>query len=155
VESGTNRVSSHSFGYPLPQVGATIRSEGATVVVTAMAGLKALRRSLRRDASGARATPPPAAAAELCAALGDDAVLWRPDDVLVYEYDYGLDRQAPQIVVFPQSAGQVAAVARIAAQFGLPLVPRGAGTGIAGGAVPAQGGIVVALSRLKRLLRID
>jgi glycolate oxidase len=120
-----------------------------------LAGLKALRRSLRRDASGARATTPPAAATELCAALGDDAVLWRPDDVLVYEYDYGLDRQAPQIVVFPQSASQVAAVARIAAQFGLPLVPRGAGTGIAGGAVPAQGGIVVALSRLKRLLRID
>ena len=125
------------------------------MAVTAKAGLRWLRRSLRRDADTARPAEPPAAVNELCAALGDDAVLWRADDVLVYEYDYGLDRHAPQIVVFPSSAQQVAEVVLIAARFDLPLVPRGAGTGIAGGAVPVQGGIVVALSRLTRLLKTD
>jgi glycolate oxidase len=92
---------------------------------------------------------------ELAALLGEEAVLHQPEDVLVYEYDYGLDRGLPNLVVFPSSAEQVAEIARIAARYGLPLIARGAGTGIAGGAVPVQGGIVVALARLNRILEVD
>src|SRR5205823_5926652 len=92
---------------------------------------------------------------ELRALLGEDGLLHRPEDVIAYEYDYGLDRAAPDAVVFPSSAEQVAEVVKIARRYGLPLVARGAGTGIAGGAVPVAGGIVLALARLKRVLAID
>ena len=92
---------------------------------------------------------------ELGALLGGDGLLHRPEDVIVYEYDYGLDRAVPDAVVFPSSAEQVAEVVKIARRYDLPLVARGAGTGIAGGAVPVGGGIVVALARLKRILAID
>jgi FAD/FMN-containing dehydrogenase len=77
-----------------------------------------------------------------------------PEDVLVYEYDYGLDRARPQMVIFPESAQQVVAAGRAARDFRVPIVPRGAGTGISGGAVPARGGLVVALTRMRRILRI-
>lgn len=92
---------------------------------------------------------------ELRTLLGEDGLLHRPEDVIVYEYDYGLDRAVPDAVVFPSSAEQVAAVVKIARRYSLPLVARGAGTGIAGGAVPVGGGIVVALARLKRILAVD
>lgn len=87
--------------------------------------------------------------------LGEDAVLYRPEDVIVYEYDYGLDRAMPQAVVFPSSARDVAAVVKLAAELDVPVIPRGAGTGISGGAIPAHGGIVIALTRMKRILEID
>ena len=87
--------------------------------------------------------------------LGEDSVLHRPEDVIVYEYDYGLDRAVPQAVVFPRNAGEVAAVVKLARDLDLPVVARGAGTGISGGAVPVQGGIVVALARMKRIVEID
>jgi glycolate oxidase len=92
---------------------------------------------------------------DLIALLGDEAVLHRPEDVIVYEYDYGLDRAAPDAVVFPSRVEEVAEVARIARRHQAPLLPRGAGTGVAGGAVPVSGGVVVALARLKRILAVD
>lgn len=87
--------------------------------------------------------------------LGEDSVLHRPEDVLVYEYDYGLDRAVPQAVVFPRNTAEVAAVVKLARSLDVPVVARGAGTGISGGAIPVQGGVVVALSRMKRILDID
>jgi glycolate dehydrogenase FAD-linked subunit len=119
-------------------------------------GLRSLLRTDRAPAELSTANEALASAVrELTALLGPDSVLWRAEDTLVYEYDYGLDRRPPEIVVFPSSSDQVAAVTRIAARFGLPIVPRGAGTGIAGGAVPVEGGIVVAMTRLKRMTRVD
>jgi glycolate oxidase len=87
--------------------------------------------------------------------LGEDAVLHRPEDVIVYEYDYGLDRAVPQAVVFPRNTAEVASVVRLARSLDLPIVARGAGTGISGGAVPVEGGIVIALARMKRILDVD
>ena len=98
------------------------------------------------------ATCPAALIRELELLLGAQAVLHRPEDLLVYEYDYGLDRAAPGVVVFPSDAEQVAGVARLAARYGVPIVARGAGTGITGGAVPVAGGILVALARLNRIV---
>jgi glycolate oxidase len=88
-------------------------------------------------------------------ALDRDAVLSRPEELLAYEYDGTIEKALPQVVVFPTSADQVSEVVRIALAAGLPVVPRGAGTGLSGGAVAALGGVVVALTRMKRILEVD
>src|SRR5581483_5847858 len=58
-------------------------------------------------------------------------------------------------VVVPADSTEVSAVVRAAAKAGVPIVPRGSGTGLAGGAVPAEGGVVLSLARLDRILEID
>jgi glycolate oxidase len=88
-------------------------------------------------------------------AVGREGVLWRPEELLAFEYDGTIEKALPQAVVFPTSAEQVSEVVRIALAAGLPVVPRGAGTGLSGGAVAALGGVVVALTRMKRILEID
>ena len=87
--------------------------------------------------------------------LGEDAVLYRPEDVIVYEYDYGLDRAVPQAVAFPSTTAEVAAIVKLARSLDVPIVARGAGTGISGGAVPVRGGVVIALARMKRIVDVD
>ena len=98
---------------------------------------------------------PPAAIDALCRALSPDRVLSRPEDLLVFEYDGTIERSAPQVVVLPDSTEEVAAAVRIARRFDLPIVPRGAGTGLSGGAVAVVGGLVVALTRMRRILDVD
>jgi glycolate oxidase len=82
-------------------------------------------------------------------------VLSEPGDLLAYEYDASNFTAPPDLAVLPGSAEEVAAVLRIAARHGAPVVPRGAGTGVAGGALPVVGGIVVATTRLNRILSFD
>ena len=79
-----------------------------------------------------------------------------PAELRTYECD-GLTsfRVAPQMVVLPGSTEEVAAVMRLAYEHAIPVVPRGAGTGLAGGALPAPGCIVLGCSRMKRILEID
>ena len=81
----------------------------------------------------------------------------RRDDALRREYGTdALGRGHPaDLVVFPGSAGDVAAVARLCDARRIPLTPRGAGTGYTGGAVPSRGGVVLALDRLDRIKEID
>ncbi|MDR7553412.1 MAG: FAD-linked oxidase C-terminal domain-containing protein, partial [Armatimonadota bacterium] len=71
--------------------------------------------------------------------------------LIVYEQDGSVLQAVPEIVVLPADTPQVAAVIRAAARAGVPVVPRGSGTGLAGGAVPAGGGVVVSLARLNRV----
>ena len=101
----------------------------------------------------------PAPAADLIrrlkAAVGAANVVHAPEDLLVYEYDCSIDREPPSIVVLPATCEEVAAVMRLAAQAGLPVTPRGAGTGISGGAIPVGQGMVVALTRMDRILEVD
>ena len=59
---------------------------------------------------------------------GNDAVLDRPEDLMLYEYDGSLARGAPRYVVFPQTTQQVSEIVKLAKREGLPIVPRGAGT---------------------------
>ena len=92
---------------------------------------------------------------ELQKLLGRDGVLWRPEELMLYEYDAGTDRAAPDAVVFPRNAQDVVHIVRLANQHGTPLVGRGAGTGLSGGAIAAQGGLLVVFSRMKRILEID
>jgi glycolate oxidase len=94
-------------------------------------------------------------AARLRETMGPEAVLRAAEDVIVYEYDYGLDRGMPDIVALPERTAQVQAIVRLAREAGVPVVPRGAGTGIAGGAVAHRGGLLVAQARMRRVLEID
>ncbi len=92
---------------------------------------------------------------ELKRIMGRDAVLDRPEDVMLYEYDAGQSQGTPGAVVFPQTTAQVAELMRLAHARELSVVPRGAGTGLSGGAVARQGGILLAFARMNRILEID
>jgi len=83
-------------------------------------------------------------------------VLWSPSELAVYECDgYTIEKARPDAVVFPQSTQQVAEVVRLCNRHEVPVVPRGAGTSLAGGCLPVGGGVVVMLTRMKRILQID
>ena len=92
---------------------------------------------------------------ELSALLGDRYVLHSPYDLMLYEYDASIDRSVPDIVVLPASTQDVATIVKIAARHRVPIVPRGAGTGLSGGAIPIYGGIVMVFSRMNRILEVD
>ncbi|MBX5451996.1 FAD-linked oxidase C-terminal domain-containing protein [Thermogemmatispora sp.] len=92
---------------------------------------------------------------ELSTLLGERYVLHDPYDLMLYEYDASIDRSRPDIVVLPSSTDEVAGIVKIAARHRVPVVPRGAGTGLSGGAIPIYGGIVIAFARMNRILEID
>lgn len=82
----------------------------------------------------------------------------RPADLAAYAYDaWGAsgERHLPDAIVFPASTAEVAGVVQVAAHNGLSLIPRGAGTGYAAGAAPGQGGIVLSLARMSRILGVE
>lgn len=91
--------------------------------------------------------------------LGPDGVFHRPADILVYEYDGSVDGAVdtgrPAAVALPTTTEQVAAVVKLAREADLPVIPRGAGTGLSGGAVAQRGGIIVALTRMDKILEVD
>src|SRR2546425_2554650 len=92
---------------------------------------------------------------ELRAVVGDEYVLVEKEDVIVYEQDGSFMQVLPEVVVLPGSTEQVAGVVRAARRANVPIVPRGSGTGLAGGAVPAEGGVVISLARMNRVLERD
>jgi len=93
---------------------------------------------------------------ELEAILGSGAVLSDPDELLVYESDgLTLFRALADFVVFPTSAEHVSAIVKLANREKLPFVARGAGTGLSGGCLPTEGGIVISLMRMNRVLEVD
>src|SRR4026207_694459 len=87
--------------------------------------------------------------------VGDRYVLVEKEDVIVYEQDGSIFQVMPEMVVLPGDVDQVAAGSEAAKDANVPIVPRGSGTGLAGGAVPAEGGSVLSLTRLNRILKID
>ena len=94
-------------------------------------------------------------ASKLRKIIGVDAVLDRPEDLMLYEYDGSLARGAPRYVVFPQSAQHVSEIVKLANREGLAIVPRGAGTGLSGGSIARKDGIILAFARMNRILEID
>ena len=86
---------------------------------------------------------------------GRDAVLDRPEDLMLYEYDAGIRKSTPGAVVFPQNTDQVSQIMRLATAQNVAVVARGAGTGLSGGSIPKEGGIVIAFSRMNRILEVD
>jgi glycolate oxidase len=95
-------------------------------------------------------------AARLRAALDPRSVLDRPEERMLYEYDgSALDLALPDLVVVPGTARDLSEAVRIAAEAGWPVVARGAGTGLSGGSVPSEGGVVISTARLDRVLHLD
>jgi len=92
---------------------------------------------------------------KLRAIVGAPYVLIEKEDVIVYEQDGSIFQVMPEIVVVPANAAEVSAVAKAAKSADVPIVPRGSGTGLAGGSVPAEGGIILSLTRLNRIIKID
>jgi glycolate oxidase len=92
---------------------------------------------------------------ELARIVGEDGVLWRQEDLMLYEYDALSSLRQPDVVVFPRNTEHVVQTAKLALRHNLPLVARGAGTGLSGGSVAAEGGILLVFSRMKEILEID
>ena len=95
-------------------------------------------------------------AAALLLVLPARAVLSEPEDTRPYECD-GLAayRQMPMIVVLPDSEAQIVAVLQVCRELKVPVVPRGAGTGLSGGAMPIADGVVLSTARMNRIVRMD
>jgi glycolate oxidase len=87
--------------------------------------------------------------------LGPRGYLHQPEDLVLYGYDGGVDQHAPDLVAFPRTTEDVATLMKLAREFAVPLVGRGAGTGLSGGAIPREGGLMVAFARMNRILEID
>jgi len=87
--------------------------------------------------------------------LGTDNVLSRAEDVMLYEYDAGVDKGLPGSVVFPATTEDVSGIVKIAVAEKVPIVPRGAGTGLSGGAIARDGGIVIVFTRMNKILEVD
>ncbi len=92
---------------------------------------------------------------ELSELLGERHVLHMPYDLMLYEYDASIERSTPDIVVLPATTEEVAEVVKIAVRYHVPVVPRGAGTGLSGGAIPIYGGIVITFTRMNQILEVD
>ena len=101
--------------------------------------------------------PAPASVIDrLIAVVGERNVIREPVDLRTYECDALTSfRAAPSVVVLPGSTEEVAAAVRIAVEAGMPVVPRGAGTGLSGGALPVAGCMLLGLSRMKRILEVN
>ncbi len=88
--------------------------------------------------------------------VGREAVVHASDETLVYECDMLVYyKGAPDVVVLPASAEQVEAVVRACLEAGVPIVPRGSGTGLIGGAMATRGGVMVGVNRMDRVLEVD
>jgi glycolate oxidase subunit GlcD len=93
---------------------------------------------------------------QLSGIVGSRYVLTSPVDLAVYDCDgETLDRALPDMVVLPRTTAEVAAVVKLAAKYGLTITPRGAGTGLSGGATPLHGGISLVLTRMTDILSIN
>jgi glycolate oxidase len=94
---------------------------------------------------------------ELASIVGREWVLSETDELIVYECDgmTYLEKAVPDLVVLPDTTEQVAAIVKVCDREGLAVVPRGAGTGLSGGALPLKGGVMIGLNRMNRILEID
>jgi len=88
--------------------------------------------------------------------LSEDSLLWEPEDTIPYECD-GLAayRQMPLAVALPQTESQVIEILKICHSHQIPVVPRGAGTGLSGGAMPIAEGLVLSLAKFKKIIDIN
>jgi glycolate oxidase len=98
----------------------------------------------------------PETIARFAAIVGDDHCIADPDQLLTYECDALTSfRARPGLVVLPASTAEVVSVVKLARELSMPIVPRGSGTGLSGGALPVPGCIVLGLSRMKQIIEID
>jgi glycolate oxidase len=94
-------------------------------------------------------------AARLVDALGSDIALTEPADLAAYAYDGYNEDGRPDAAVIPRDTRELATAMRIARECGVAIVPRGAGTGLCGGSVPIDGGLVISFARMNRIIELD
>lgn len=92
---------------------------------------------------------------EFATIVGAAHVHHQPAQLLAYSYDGTFQQRVPDLAVTPGTTDEVAAVVRLCGRENLPIIPRGAGSGLAGGTIPITGGVVISLTRLNRILEID
>jgi glycolate oxidase len=93
---------------------------------------------------------------ELRRLLGPDRVLDAHSDLAVFECDaFVIEKHCPNVAVFPQSTAEVAAVVKLCNTLGVPFVPRGAGTSLAGGGLPVGGGVMIVLTRMREIVEVN
>jgi glycolate oxidase len=89
-------------------------------------------------------------------AVGHENVLAADSDLMVYECDgFTIEKNSPDVVVFPRNTEDVVNIVKICNDAGVPFLPRGAGTSLAGGCLPVGGGVMIVLTRMKRILEIN
>lgn len=94
--------------------------------------------------------------AELRRIVGLEGVIAGANELLVYECDaFTLEKNLPDAVVLPRSTEEVAAVVKLCAAANVPIIPRGAGTSLSGAVLPVEGGVMIALTRMNRVLSVD
>ena len=94
--------------------------------------------------------------ADLRRVVGADGVIARADELLVYECDaFTMEKNLPDAVVLPRTTQEVAAVVKLCARQKIPIIPRGAGTSLSGGVLPVEGGVMITLTRMNRVLSVD
>ena len=96
-----------------------------------------------------------AARSSLAACLTEGQLLTSPLEMIPYEIDAGLDRGAPDAVAFPRRTEELEQLMRWAAAHQIPIVARGAGTGLSGGAVAEHGGLIISCTSMRRVLSLD
>ena len=93
---------------------------------------------------------------ELRDIVGADAVIADEQELLVYECDaYTLQKNLPTAVVLPTTTEEVVAVVNLCKRLQLPIIPRGAGTSLSGAVLAVDGGVMIALTRMNRILNVD
>lgn len=93
---------------------------------------------------------------QLAQIVGPSRLLSSKDELLVYECDgYVVEKNVPDVVVFPENANEVLAIVRACVTHDVPFVPRGAGTSLAGGCLPVGGGVMIALTKMRQIIEIN
>jgi glycolate oxidase len=87
--------------------------------------------------------------------LGEANVLDKTEDLLLYEFDGSVEKTRPQLLVFPHTTEDVSNIMRLSGKYEVPVVGRGAGTGLSGGALARGGGVMIVFARMNRILHID
>lgn len=91
----------------------------------------------------------------LSAIAGPDNVAWSMTDRILHSFDATQQQFLPDVVVHAQTTAQISQIVRLASSKRIPILPRGAGSGFTGGSLPIQGGIVLVLTKMNRILAID
>jgi len=97
----------------------------------------------------------PQVLAQLRRIVGRDHVIDSANDLRIFARDASIEGAVPDAVVLPATNDEVAAVIKVAAKHRIPVVPRGAGTGLSGGAVTIRGGLALQMTRMRNILEID
>ena len=107
------------------------------------------------DVNSQRTPFNPSIIPEMKRLLGAPNVLDQPEDLILYEYDGSVEKGRPDLVVFPHTTAQVSQIVKTANRYQLPIVGRGAGTGLSGGALARSGGVMIVFARMNKILEID